>query len=258
MNTFYLTHLYPDKMSIYGDMGNILTLKHKLKALGYSVIYQAVNQGDQLPKQSDFFFMGGGQDSDQFLIFNDLLGKKQKLLDEVELGVPLFAICGGYQLLGQEFTTGTGKLIEGIGLFPVVTKSLDASVKSRCIGNLVIECTIPALLGVKMVGFENHGGQTTITNLSVASPLGKTLVGFGNNFEDKIEGCVYKNAIGSYLHGSCLPKNPSFANYLVKKALEVKSFREEKKYEYDESKLNDTIAQKTNQTLIARFTQNEQ
>jgi lipid II isoglutaminyl synthase (glutamine-hydrolysing) len=253
MNTFYLTHLYPDKMSIYGDMGNILTIKHKLKQLGYEVIYQAVNQGDQIPKQTDFYFMGGGQDSDQFLIFNDLLGKKQKLMDEVELGVPLFAICGGYQLLGQEFTTGNGKLIEGIGLFPIITKSLDAAITNRCIGNLVIECTLDELNGVKLVGFENHGGQTTITDNLKAKPLGKTIVGYGNNFEDKLEGCVYKNAVGSYLHGSCLPKNPIFANYLIQKALEIKSFREEKKYIFDKNLLEDTIAQKTSDSLIQRF-----
>jgi lipid II isoglutaminyl synthase (glutamine-hydrolysing) len=262
MNPFYLTHLYPDKMSIYGDMGNIIALRYKLKKLGFDVMYQQVNSGDPMPSQSDFYFMGGGQDSDQFEIFQDLLAKKDKLIEEVELGVPLLSICGGYQLLGEQFTTGSGKLIEGIGIFPVVTKSLDASVKSRCIGNLVVSSSLSDDDGQEigqLVGFENHGGQTRATEnyaRANAKPLGTVMVGYGNNFEDKLEGCVYKNAIGTYLHGSCLPKNPNLANYMLTKALETKSFREEKEYKFSFPRsgyLDESIAHRTQASLITRW-----
>jgi lipid II isoglutaminyl synthase (glutamine-hydrolysing) len=262
MNKFYLTHLYPDKMSIYGDMGNIITLKRKLTLMGYDVIYQAVNYQKPLPIYSDFYFMGGGQDNDQFLIFNDLLTKKDKLFQDLELGVPLLTICGGYQLFGQEFTTGDGKLVQGLGLFPVITKSLDTNIKSRCIGNLVVELgeVFKELQGQKIVGFENHGGQTTFVtshkNYKSSKPIGKTVIGYGNDFNSETEGCVYKNAIGTYLHGSCLPKNPNLANYLIKKALEIKSFREGKMYQFATTDIDDEIAILTQSSLISRF-QNE-
>jgi lipid II isoglutaminyl synthase (glutamine-hydrolysing) len=254
MPKFFLTHLYPIHMSIYGDMGNIITLRRKLKVMGFEVIIQNVNPGDSLPEQSDFYFIGGGQDNDQYLIFQDLLTKKTKLLADIEAGVPLFSICGGYQLLGNKFVTGEGKSIEGINLFPVDTKSLDASVSSRCIGNLVVELDIDELKGQKMVGFENHGGQTYIIDSTKAKPLGKVIVGYGNNSIEKLEGCIYKNAIGSYCHGSCLPKNPNLANWFIKQAITTKNALEGTSLSTNTSKIDDTIALKTQNNLITRWT----
>jgi lipid II isoglutaminyl synthase (glutamine-hydrolysing) len=256
MPKFFLTHLYPIHMSIYGDMGNIITLRRKLKVMGFEVVIQNVNPGDNLPAQSDFYFIGGGQDNDQYIIFQDLLNKKTQLLTDVEAGVPLFSICGGYQLLGNKFVTGDGKSIEGINLFPVDTKSMDASVKSRCIGNLVVELDIEELRGQKMVGFENHGGQTYIIDSSKAKPLGKVIVGYGNNSFEKLEGCIYKNAIGSYCHGSCLPKNPNLANWFIKQAIITKNMREGTQLSTNTSRIDDTIALKTQSNLIARWTAN--
>lgn len=241
-------------MSIYGDMGNIITLKRKLKVMGFEVVIQNVNPGDQLPVHSDFYFIGGGQDSDQYLIFQDLLTKQTQLLADIELGVPLLAICGGYQLLGSKFVTGDSKSIEGINLFPVDTKSQDSSVTSRCIGNLVIELDIDDLKGQKLVGFENHGGQTYIIDNQKAKPIGKVIVGFGNNSTEKLEGCIYKNAIGTYCHGSCLPKNPNLANWFIKQAITTKNIREGTDLSTNTSRIDDTIAIKTQSNLIARWT----
>ena len=235
MNIIYLTHLYPDKMSIYGDYGNILAIKEALKLQNLNVVYQAVNEGDNIPLNTDFFFIGGGQDSDQYDIYLDLLEKKDTLIGLIEAGTPLLSICGGYQLLGNSFVSGTGQSITGIGVFPVETKSLDASVTSRCIGNIVVECNLPFAYGADrmLVGFENHGGQTFLNTSSSknATYLGKTITGFGNNFTEKNEGCVYKNAIGTYLHGSCLPKNPNLTEYLVEKIIENHNFRNSNKSE---------------------------
>ncbi len=253
-------------MSIYGDMGNILAMKHRLEQRSFEVVYQVGEVNKPLPEKTDFYFIGGGQDNEQYLIFQDLLKKKDKLIDDVENGSSLLSICGGYQLLGESFLTGDGRQIEGIGLFPVETKASDESVKSRCIGNLIVECQIPELDGYKLVGFENHGGQTIINykdrklktegtdieQLTVrnktALPLGKTLSGFGNNVYDQTEGCVYKHSIGTYLHGSCLPKNPKLADWLIQKSLESR-LGEPVRLE----KIDDEIAEKTRDSLIARF-----
>lgn len=259
MQPFYLTHLYPKEMSIYGDMGNIIALMYRLRKMGFEVVYQELHLGSELPKKTDLFFIGGGQDQEQMVIFEDLQKKKEQLVDLIEQGVPMLAICGGYQLLGKTFLTGEGVEIPGIGLFPVETKAPDSSVKSRCIGNIIIECQIPELKGKTLVGFENHSGQTFFTDQggeSSAYPLGKVLTGYGNNASEKLEGCVYKNAIGTYLHGSCLPKNPELTSYLIKQALQVKIERgqnDEVDVNAFDIQISDEIALHAKASIIKRF-----
>lgn len=227
---FYLTHLYPQEMNIYGDMGNVIALTHRLNKMGYEVVYQTLNQDSELPAQTDFYFIGGGQDKEQEIIYKNLLKHKIKMEEDIRRGVGLLAICGGYQLLGKYFITGNNTKVEGLDIFPISTQALSDDVKTRCVGNLIIECNIPDLLDTKLVGFENHGGQTYFIKdykrtqfQQSAYPLGKVLQGFGNNSVEKIEGCVLNNAVGTYLHGSCLPKNPQLANWLIYKSLWAKA-----------------------------------
>jgi lipid II isoglutaminyl synthase (glutamine-hydrolysing) len=254
-NKFYITHLYPKEMSIYGDMGNIVAMKHILAQIGWETVYQTVEAGEDFPEYNDWIFVGGGQDEDQLKITEDFLSRKEKIKELVEDGVAILAICGGYQLLGQEFVDGNGEKMEGLGIFPVVTKSMDASVKSRCIGNIVIESE---LLACKLVGFENHGGQTSFVNSDDKKmALGKVITGYGNNFKDKIEGCVYKNAVGTYLHGSCLPKNPELTMWFIDKVIERKKEKDQVGfglyYMVKEAKVNTEIAKLTKETLVQRF-----
>lgn len=240
-------------MSIYGDYGNILAIQNILDKLGWKWVYQTVEIGQKLPKHNDFIFIGGGQDQDQIQVADDLMIKKYELKKLVEDGTCLLAICGGYQLLGEEFVDGKNNQMQGLGIFPVKTKSLDSNVKSRCIGNLVVECD---WIKSKLVGFENHGGQTYF--LQNQTPIGKVLVGFGNNFEDKLEGCVYKNAIGTYLHGSCLPKNPELTLWFINQTLESKKNNKQIGYEIyymiKKANIDISIAQKTKENLINSFT----
>jgi lipid II isoglutaminyl synthase (glutamine-hydrolysing) len=262
---FFLTHLYPKEMNIYGDMGNIIVLKYRLQKMGYEVLYQTLNQNSELPAQTDLYFIGGGQDKEQEIIYQDLLAHKQFLEKDIQRGVGLLAICGGYQLLGKSFITGNGKVVEGLNIFPVETKSPDSTVKSRCIGNLIIQCHIPEIKNTKIVGFENHGGQTYFLEKNkfnklqeLAYPLGKVLLGFGNNSVEKLEGCVLNSAIGTYLHGSCLPKNPQLADWLIYKSLLAKAKHEKNEeilLELDSKFLNidDKISLAVQESLIKRF-----
>ena len=251
---YYLTHLYPKSMAIYGDYGNIIALRRRLTQIGFEVIVQNVEIGDSLPVQSDFYFIGGGADKDQYNVCQDLLSKSSRLKNDIEKGVCLFAICGGYQLLGKKFVGGDGTIIDGLDILPVFTKSLDTSVGSRSVGNIVVDCSIPELKGVKLVGFENHGGQTVFLNKNV-KPLGKVLFGNGNNIDDNLEGCVYKNTIGCYLHGSCLPKNPKLRDYMIAKSLKAKSDFEG--MDYSEKiifpSVSDELATVVNKSLVTRF-----
>lgn len=242
-------------MSIYGDMGNIITLKYKLQKLGYNVVYQTMEIGEILPEQTDFYFLGGGADLSQMEIFEDLLTKKDLLLAELENFTPMLAICGGYQLLGESFVTGDKKQIEGLGLLPIKTVSPDVSVKSRCIGNLVERCLIKGLEKVNLVGFENHGGQTKVLNKTdkIFGYLGKVMAGHGNIYKGEYEGIVYKNVVGTYLHGSCLPKNPELTNYLIAKAVDAKSKKDGVLYTVDFGLLDDSLEKELNNSLVNRF-----
>ncbi len=244
---FYITHLYPNEMSIYGDMGNIIAIKHILNELGIDPVYQPVNIGEKLPAVTDWYFIGGGQDKEQLIIYEDLLEKKDRIITDVRKGVGLLAICGGYQLLGEKFLTGNSEMVTGIGLFDVETVAPSSDVKTRCVGNLVESCVIPGLSDVNLVGFENHSGQTRFTNQKKCLPLGRVVSGYGNNLDAVYEGCVYKNAVGTYLHGSCLPKNPQLNLWFIRNQLDRKGIK------YDLSKLNYSVEEKLNKQLVQKF-----
>src|SRR5437868_992706 len=162
----------------------------------------------------DVFFFGGGQDREQALIYDDLREHKQQVLQEaVDGGAQILAVCGGYQLLGHYYQTADGERFDGIGMLDVRTEAG----KKRFIGDVVVQAGISGLAPDTLVGFENHSGRTFLG--SAARPLGKVLMGRGNNGSDKTEGAVQGNIIGTYMHGSLLPKNPQLADYLIGKAL---------------------------------------
>lgn len=209
-----VAHLYPDVMNIYGDRGNVIALAQRCRWRGYGVRVTPVSLGDGLdPTEHDLYFIGGGQDREQILVCEDLAREKGDALRQaVEDGAALLSICGGFQLLGDHFLTYTGEDLPGISLFDAKTAGGDA----RFIGNVAVESGLEGVEGV-LVGFENHSGRTYLG--SGCRPLGGVIRGYGNNGEDGQEGCVYRNAIGTYLHGSLLPKNPRLADWLILRAL---------------------------------------
>ncbi len=253
-----LGYLYSDLMNIYGDTGNIITLTKRAQWRGIEVEIRHISVGDKLKKGDvDIFFFGGGQDQAQELVAKDLgqSGKGKVIKEEAERGVPLLAICGGYQLLGDYYQPHEGPKLPGVGLFPAYTKaSFD-----RMIGNIVIRIQSAEfrmqneeihnskfLIPNSLVGFENHSGKTYLKD--GAKPLGTVVKGHGNNGEDKSEGCIHKNAVGTYMHGSLLPKNPKLADWLLKKALEVKYGKEIKL-----EPLDDTLENQAHQAAVSRF-----
>ena len=237
-------YLYPDLMNIYGDTGNIIALKKRAEWRGIEVEVKNISIGDRIPTlhvgtRIDLYFFGGGQDQSQELVAKDLQKKATVLKEEVERGVPLLAICGGYQLLGEYYQPSSGPKLPGIDIFPAYTIAGD----NRMIGNIVISSQDTNNF---LVGFENHSGKTYLKE--GATPLGTVKSGFGNNGEDHTEGCVYQNAIGCYMHGSLLPKNPELADWLLQKALEVK-YRKEIKLK----PLDDTLENEAHKAAIRRF-----
>lgn len=207
-----LAHLYPDVMNIYGDRGNVIALRHRCEARGIALDVTEVNIGDPFdPAEFDLVLIGGGQDREQRRIAADLLERGPALKDAIEDGLPALAVCGGFQLFGHRYIDHEGGEIPGIGVFDIETRHPGPRA-DRCIGDIVISTDLG-----EVVGFENHGGRTYLGPR--AKPFGRVEYGFGNNAQDGAEGARYRNAIGTYLHGSLLPRNPALADELILAAL---------------------------------------
>lgn len=204
-----ILQLYPRDMNIYGDWGNVLTLKRRLEWHGYTPIVIDYNPGDTLPDDIDIVVGGGGQDAGQDRIQDDLLSIGEQLYKLANQGVPMLMICGMYQLFGKFFKTQDGHIIDGIGLLNIETHAGP----ERLTGNVV---TTSHEFG-EIIGYENHSGQTFLG--TDVTPLGRVIKGGGNNGQDATEGARYKNVIASYMHGSLLPKNPAIADFLIEKAI---------------------------------------
>jgi len=207
--------LYPDLMNIYGDRGNVLTLLKRASWRGMQARLLDLGKGVTTGiEEVDVFFFGGGQDREQALVYADLLEFKQPPLEQaVRNGAGVLAVCGGYQLLGHYYQTADGELFPGIAMIDVKTEAG----KRRFIGDVVVDANIDTLNPKTLVGFENHSGRTFLG--PKARPLGKTRLGSGNNGSDGMEGCLQGTVLGTYMHGSLLPKNPHLADYLIRSAL---------------------------------------
>jgi CobQ-like glutamine amidotransferase family enzyme len=209
-----IAFLYPELMNIYGDRGNILALSRRAQWRGIDVEVDKVSVGDTIdPDYYDFYFFGGGQDKQQITVAHDLQGQKVDALKEaVERGAVILSVCGGYQLLGKYYRPFDADDLPGISLFDAHSEAGN----TRYIGNVLIDCALPGVGTI--VAFENHSGRTFLG--PGCKPLGKSIIGGGNNGEDGTEGAIYRHAYGCYLHGSLLPKNPRLADLLLAQALE--------------------------------------
>lgn len=207
-----IAHLYPELLNLYGDRGNIISLKKRAEWRGIDVQVKEYTLNDKIDFENiDILFIGGGSDREQLLVCEKLREIKDEFKEYVEHNGVVIAICGGYQLLGHYYKM-KDETIQGLDILDVYTESGEG----RLIDNVVIQTEFSDR---PVVGFENHGGRTFINN---HMPFGKVLYGNGNNGTDGFEGVLYKNVIGTYLHGPLLPKNPHLCDYIIKKALQNK------------------------------------
>jgi len=210
-----ICHLYPDVMNMSGDRGNVLCMEKRLQWRGIDAYVSGIGVGDKFAaSQFDLLFIGNGQPFEQKLLIDDVTGEKsQQIKSAIEDGIPVLAVCGGYQLLGNTYVNADGCTFEGIGALNVDTKCIG----NRLVGDYLISCREPSTM---VVGFENHAGKTWLSD--GVEPLGQTEIGHGNNGEDGTEGARYKNVFASYAHGCILPKNPVLCDHILKIALERK------------------------------------
>ena len=232
--TLRIAHLYPELLNLYGDGGNILVMRKRLAWRGIGCEVDEVHVDDR-PNFSgvDIAFIGGGSDREQKIVCDHLLAEQAELAAFVEDGGVLLAVCGGYQLLGHSYLMGD-ETVEGLSLVDLFTDRGSP----RLIGNIAV------------VGYENHGGRTHLGN--GVEPMGRVLHGHGNDGQTGAEGCLYKNVVGTYVHGPLLPKNPGVADYLLSRALERK---------YGDGALeplDDEAELAANATMLERLTSGEE
>jgi len=209
-----VAHLYPEYLNIYADRGNIAVLARRARLRGHELEVRSIGVGDALePGAHDLVYVGGGQDREQTAIAPDLAARGDVLRSAVSSGTALLAVCGGYQLLGRGYLGRDGVVMPGAGLFPHET----VAGGTRMIGDVLLECELVPGERTMLAGFENHAGRTLLD--AGAEPLGRVVHGFGNDGASGYEGCRVERAIGTYLHGPLLPRNPWLADWLLARAL---------------------------------------
>jgi CobQ-like glutamine amidotransferase family enzyme len=197
-----------DKLNLYGDIGNVITLKKRAEWKGIQMNILNIDDTKEISLQEmDLFFIGGGSDREQKIATDKLTYIKDELKTKIEEGTPGLLICGGYQFLGKKYITLKKEELNGLGIFDFHTEAKE----KRLVGDIILESEIFGTI----VGFENHSGQT----FHQLPTLGKVKKGYGNTEENGYEGLHYKNIIGTYLHGPILPKNPTIADYLIDQAI---------------------------------------
>jgi CobQ-like glutamine amidotransferase family enzyme len=212
---FRIAHFYPHLLNLYGDQGNLLTLKKRLEWRGYEAVIEPVHLGADVDWSAvDMVFMGGGSDREQDLVLKDFSRHADELQERITAGLPALLICGAYQLVGQEYRHESYAMA-GLGWFDFYT----VGGNKRLVGNVALECTLDGATKT-VLGFENHAGQTYFAADSDLQPWGKVLKGYGNNGADGYEGLHWRNLIGTYLHGPLLPKNPAVADFFLRKMLQ--------------------------------------
>ncbi len=244
MKELKLLYLYPDMLELYGDYGNIQVLKYRCEKRGIKLIIDKYSIGYETPnfKEYDIVFAGGGADNEQSILSEDLVQYKEDIKQAVENGTFFLLICGAYQLFGKYYKGVEGDIIPGLEIFNYYTEAASDR-KKRCIGNIITEVEL-AGEKTKVIGFENHGGQT----FDVSTPFGKTMYGNGNKFEDSEEGYSQENVIATYLHGPLLSKNPKIADYIIQYCL---CRKEGTNITLEE--LDDTLEEKCREQLIEKF-----
>ena len=253
--TIKILYLYPDMLELYGDYGNIQVLKYRIESRGYKAIIDRYSIGDATPdfNNYDIVFAGGGADNEQSILAEDLVKYKENIKEAVNNGVFFLLICGAYQLFGKYYKGVEGNIIPGLEVFDYYTVA-NPDRKKRCIGNIVIDANLKSSnndtdssesnIKTKVIGFENHGGQT----FDISNSFGNVLFGNGNKFGDAEEGFFNNNVIATYLHGPLLSKNPELCDYIIKYCLDRK---------YNENvvleSLNDEFENLCREQLLNRF-----
>ncbi|MDO3639471.1 type 1 glutamine amidotransferase [Mycolicibacterium arseniciresistens] len=201
----------PDVMGIYGDGGNSVVLRERLRRRGIDAEVVEITLADPVPAQLDLYTLGGAEDYAQRLATRHLI-RHPGLQQAAARGAPVLAICAAIQVLGHWYETSSGERVDGVGMLDVTTSPQQA----RTIGEVVSQPLLPGL-SQRLTGFENHRGGTVLG--SDARPLARVEKGAGNRDGDGFDGAVQGSVVATYLHGPCLARNPELADLLLSRVV---------------------------------------
>ncbi|MCX6480070.1 MAG: type 1 glutamine amidotransferase [Mycobacterium sp.] len=201
----------PDVMGTYGDGGNAVVLRQRLRLRGIAAEIVEITLADAVPDSLDLYTLGGAEDYAQRLATKHLL-RHPGLQRAAARGAPVLAICAAIQVLGHWYETSSGERVDGVGLLDVTTSPQP----ERTIGEVVSTPLIDGL-AQPLTGFENHRGGTTLG--TDARPLAAVVTGAGNRLGDGIDGAVQGGVVATYLHGPCLARNPELADMLLSRVV---------------------------------------
>jgi lipid II isoglutaminyl synthase (glutamine-hydrolysing) len=201
----------PDVMGTYGDGGNAVVLRQRLRLRGITAEIVEITLADPVPDSLDLYTLGGAEDYAQRLATRHLI-KYPGLQRAADRGAPVLAICAAIQVLGHWYETSSGERVDGVGLLDLTTSPQSA----RTIGELVARPLLPGV-SQQLTGFENHRGGTVLG--PAASPLSAVVKGAGNRAGDGYDGAIQGSVVATYMHGPCLARNPELADVLLSKVV---------------------------------------
>ena len=245
-----IAHMFPDLLNLYGDGGNVRILEQRLRWRGVPVEVRRVEHGQTIDLSDvDLLFLGGGPDREQTLAAEQLMGMADQIRRYVEDGGPVLAICGGYQILGRTWLSADGEA-PGLGVLDIETRRAGTST-DRLIDDIALASPTA---DHPVIGYENHASRTYLG--PGVEPFGRVVsrAGHGNNDGDHADGALYRNVLGTYLHGTLLAKNPEVADWLLERALARNALRTGAPTPVIEP-LDDTVELAANAAMAARLIQ---
>ena len=132
---------------------------------------------------------------------NGLEAAVKKLAEEI----PVWGICGGYQMLGEQIAdlggVEEGGILRGMGLLPVETELKEEKVKRQVEGKLSkLEGVFSGLSGLAYEGYEIHMGDTRFTE-GWKSAHNSKVKKAGQTVAEAVTSGKHKNVYGTYVHG---------------------------------------------------------
>jgi hypothetical protein len=210
--TFTIIHLFPELLGTYGDRGNVEVLAWRLRQREIEHEVVTIGVGEKVPKSADLYLLGGGEDDAQIAAM-EILNRKATMQKILDRDGHIFAVCAGFQILGENFPASGDRVINGLGVLPLET----VAAAPRSVGEVLLEPTITLSAGALLTGFENHAGQTRFTE--DLQPLGRVIRGGGNGLVTGVDGVVTSQIVGTYMHGPALVRNPELADWILERKL---------------------------------------